>query len=705
MESLLFLRYTPYFKGHISSASTLSFYFNKIYAKIILQDNIGVLEHGLEYCVKILLTAINAKYIHSNLAVYSLRAYAGAYAGQIRIVEFTINNYMDDLLQAIYREKPDFIGFSCYIWNINLIDRLCIELRKVLPEVKIWLGGPEVSYDAKERLMTHPAIDGIMIGEGEETFREIMDYYLAGERTLAQIQGIAFRESAFLMDSLRGEKPEDAEPKDEESKDGQLEDDQLEEVQLEDDQLEDDQLEDGQLEEVQPDDSQQDKAQPEEIKITPPRKELDLSSLPFPYENMEDFKNKLIYYETSRGCPYSCSYCLSSVDKKVRLRDIELVKKELDIFLKYKVPQVKFVDRTFNCNRKHAMAIWKHISEHDNGVTNFHFEISADILGEEEIQLLGTMREGLVQLEIGVQSTNPATVKAIKRRMRFDKLGYAAEEIHKGRNIHEHLDLIAGLPFEDMKSFQNSFNEVYALKPDQFQLGFLKVLKGSAMHRESREWGIVYQSEPPFEVLYTKWLSYDEILVLKAVENMVEIYYNSGQFEYSIKYMEHFFCTPFELYNRLGSYYEKNNLAGIQSSRIKRYEILIDFMEEYSKSGEERAGGIDLEAFRSILVHDLYLRENLKSRPPFAPAYEQYKKKYRDFYFNDEKIREYLKPETKVIKTDQIKPFIHLEHYDIDMEKTAETGIITKADGFILYDYMHRNPLNSQARALPVELE
>ena len=640
--------------------------------------------------MKILLTAINAKYIHSNLAVYSLRAYAGTYASQIRIVEFTINNYMDDLLQAIYREKPDFIGFSCYIWNINLIDRLCIELRKVLPEVKIWLGGPEVSYDAKERLMTHPAIDGIMIGEGEETFRELMDYYLAGERTLEQIQGIAFRESALRKGSLRGEKPEDVEPKDEESKAGQPDDAQPE----------DNQSEEIQLEEVQPG-----KCQPEEIKVTPPRKELDLSSLPFPYENMEDFKNKLIYYETSRGCPYSCSYCLSSVEKKVRLRDIELVNKELDIFLKYKVPQVKFVDRTFNCNRKHAMAIWRHISEHDNGVTNFHFEISADIIGEEEIQLLGTLREGLVQLEIGVQSTNPATVKAIKRQMRFDKLGYAAEEIHKSRNIHEHLDLIAGLPFEDMKSFQNSFNEVYALKPDQFQLGFLKVLKGSAMHRESEEWGIVYQSEPPFEVLYTKWLSYDEILVLKAVENMVEIYYNSGQFEYAIKYMEHFFCTPFDLYNRLARYYEQNNLTGIQSSRIKRYEILIDFMEEYNKYGEERAGDIDMAAFRSILVHDLYLRENLKSRPPFAAAYEQYKKKYRDFYFNDEKIREYLKPETEVIKTDQIKPFIHLEHYDIDMEKTAETGIITKANGFILYDYMHRNPLNSQARTLPVKLE
>lgn len=591
--------------------------------------------------MKILLTAINAKYIHSNLAVYSLRAYAKKYSSQIKIREFTINNYFDDILQAIYREKPDFIGFSCYIWNINLIDRLCTELRKVLPEVKIWLGGPEVSYDAREYLSAHPAIDGIMIGEGEETFLELMDYYLAGKESLDQIHGIAFR---VISQGFR-----------------------------------------------------------EEIMVTPPRKETDLNTLPFPYENMEDFKNKIIYYETSRGCPYSCSYCLSSVDKKVRFRNIELVKKELDVFLAYKVPQVKFVDRTFNCNREHAMAIWKYIRDHDNGVTNFHFEISADILSEEEIKLLGTMRKGLVQLEIGVQSTNPSTINAIQRQMKFEKLRKIVREIHEGRNIHIHLDLIAGLPFEDLQSFQNSFNEVYALRPDQFQLGFLKVLKGSAMYYESRKWGVVYQSRAPYEVLYTNWLSYDDILLLKAVENMVEIYYNSGQFEYSIKYMEHFFRTPFEMYYLLSKYYEENNLTAVQSSRIKKYEILIDFCNSMQRT--HKAFKMDLDAFRSILAHDMYLRECLKSRPVFADDCEEYKKKYRDFYRNEKKIREYLLLESEEISLDQAKRFIHLEHYNIDIEKTAETGTTVKADEFILYDYMHRNPINFQARTLRIQLD
>lgn len=613
--------------------------------------------------MKILLIAVNAKYIHSNLAVYSLRAYAKAYRNQIRIAEFTINNYADDILQAIYREKPDFIGFSCYIWNIGMIDRLCGELRKVLPEVKLWLGGPEVSYDAEDHLKTHKAIDGVMIGEGEETFLELLDYYIGGESTLEQIKGIAYKKSA--------------------SREGCHREKQVIEAGFRDPCTE----------------------TFKEVTVTPLRRALDINILPFPYDNMEDFKNKIIYYETSRGCPYSCSYCLSSIDKKVRLRNISLVKEELAIFLKYKVPQVKFVDRTFNCSRDHALAIWRFIKENDNKVTNFHFEISADILGEEEIRLLGTMREGLVQLEIGVQSTNTETVKAIRRQMKFERLRLAAGEIHKGRNIHEHLDLIAGLPYEDMESFKNSFNEVYALRPDQFQLGFLKVLKGSAMHRESREWGIVYQSSPPYEVLYTRWLSYDDILVLKAVEDMVEIYYNSGQFEYAVRYMEHFFPTSFDLYKQLGGYYERKNLRGINSSRLKRYEILIGFMEEIRKTGGGGTCDINMEAFRSILVHDLYLRENLKSRPPFAAGYERYKGRYRNFYYDELKIREYLMLESEDMKTDQVKPYIHLEHYGIDVGKTAESGQTVEADEFILYDYMHRNPLNSQARTLPVQMD
>ncbi|WMJ90546.1 B12-binding domain-containing radical SAM protein [Anaerocolumna sp. MB42-C2] len=601
--------------------------------------------------MKILLTAINAKYIHSNLAIYSLRSYAKAYRQQIQLAEFTINNYTDDILQAIYKEKPDFIGFSCYIWNIGLVDQLCIELKKLLPECKIWLGGPEVSYDAEKRLEESTAADGIMIGEGEETFLELMDYYIAGLKTLEQIKGIAFTDNARKTEERN--KSLDCAAK--------------------------------------------------RVNTTGIRTETDISSIPFPYEKIEDFKNKIIYYEASRGCPYSCSYCLSSIDKKVRLREIELVKKELGLFLQHKVPQVKFVDRTFNCNKKQTLAIWHYIKEQDNGITNFHFEISADILDEEELELLSTMRPGLVQLEIGVQSTNPKTIEAISRKMNLDKLKQAVHRIHQSRNIHEHLDLIAGLPYEDMKTFQNSFNEVYAMKPDQFQLGFLKVLKGSAMFYESKDWGIVSKSIPPYEVLYTKWLSYDEILILKSVEDMVEIYYNSGQFEYAIKYMEHFFDTPFELYLKLGDYYERKKLKGINSSRMKKYEILLDFMSELKEMEDKLSEAINIMAFRNILVHDLYLRENLKSRPPFAEEYEPYKKIYKDFYCDEQRIRACLNPDSSEITIDRLRPYLHLEHYSIHVEQTAETGIPVKNEEFILYDYFHKNVLNSQARNISIK--
>ena len=267
---------------------------------------------------------------------------------------------------------------------------------------------------------------------------------------------------------------------------------------------------------------------------------MDLSSIPFIYKDLSEFKNRIIYYESSRGCPFSCSYCLSSIDKKLRFRDTETVKKELQFFIDNKVPQVKFVDRTFNCKHDHAMAIWKYINEHDNGVTNFHFEISADLLREEELQEMSTMRPGLIQLEIGVQSTNPDTIKAIHRTMDFEKLKGIVDRIHSFGNIHQHLDLIAGLPYEDYDSFRHSFNDVYALKPQQLQLGFLKVLKGSHMMEMCREYGIVYKTQEPYEVLSTKWLDYDHVLKLKTVENMVEVYYNSGQFQNTLEYLSNF---------------------------------------------------------------------------------------------------------------------------------------------------------------------
>lgn len=577
--------------------------------------------------MKILLVGINAKYIHSNLAIHYLKAYAQDYASDITLKEFTINQYTEEILIKIYQEKPDFIGFSCYIWNMSMVLELSMELKKILPGVKIWLGGPEVSFDAGALVAQHTFVEGIMCGEGEETFLQLLKYYDGHITSPSEILGIVYR------DDLGN------------------------------------------------------------VVMNAPRGELDLSQVPFPFEDMKEFENKIIYYETSRGCPYSCSYCLSSVDKKVRLRDLELVKKELKVFLAYQVPQVKFVDRTFNCNHKHTMAIWQFIKENDNGITNFHFEVSADILNDEEISLLNSMREGLVQLEVGVQSTNDATIQAITRHMDLDKLKGVVAKIQKGKNVHQHLDLIAGLPYEDFHTFRDSFNEVYAMGPDQFQLGFLKVLKGSAMHRQSLKWGIVYRSTPPYEVLYTKWLSFEDVLKLKRVEEMVEVYYNSGQFEYTVKFLLHFFNTPFDFYLSLGDFYEAKGLDERNHTRLKRYEILIDFFETYI----DKDKGDNSVALLSILVHDLYLREKLKSRPYFASPMEEHKEKYRKFYFDTERIQALMASHGNEITIEQIKSGLHLEHYPIDIKETARTGAVIYKSQYYLYDYIHRSKISAQA--------
>lgn len=588
--------------------------------------------------MKVLLTALNAKYIHSNLAILYLKSYAKKYEEHIELAEFTINNYTDQILREIYKKKPDMIALSCYIWNIDMITELLMELRKVLPNTKIWLGGPEVSYDAKERLEKERYLDGIMIGEGEETFKELMDYYIEDGIALEDIKGIAFRNSA-----RKGAK--------------------------------------NSLIDIQED----------VITETGFREIMDLSVVPFPYEDLSQFKNKIIYYETSRGCPYSCSYCLSSIDKKVRLRDIELVKKELQVFLDAKIPQVKFVDRTFNCNRKHALAIWNYIKEHDNGVTNFHFEISADILKEDELELLGSLRKGLVQLEIGVQSTNPSTIEAINRKMDFEKLSKIVERINKGDNIHQHLDLIVGLPYEDCKTFSQSFNDVYALRPNQLQIGFLKVLKGSSMYYYSKTNNIIYKEKAPYEVLYTNWLSYEEVLQLKQVEEIVEVYYNSGQFTYTIQYLEHFFKTPFELYKSIGDYYEENGLFKVSHSRMSRYEILLDFCIKYS-IGEEKV-------MKELLLYDLYLRENLKSRPSFARDNSLEKNIFRMFYENEERLKEILKG-YEDYNSKQISRITHMEYFEIDILETIRLGQTVDKQNYILFDYNNRNPLNYEANTV-----
>ncbi len=577
--------------------------------------------------MKLLLVAINAKYIHSNPAVYSLRAYTDQYRENIIIKEYTINNSREEILRDIYLEQAELIAFSCYIWNIGLIKELLPELKKVQHNVILWLGGPEVSYHSKELLNSLPAVDGIVMGEGEQTFLELTEYYLSERNDLENIKGIVFRASA------RFEVPP-AEAKAEAN-----------------------------------------------ITETPAREPGSMDALPFPYEDMELLKNRIVYYESSRGCPYSCSYCLSSVDRRVRYRSTVLVKKELQFFLDHKVPQVKFVDRTFNCNRQRAMEIWGFLKERDNGLTNFHFEITADLLSEEELNLLATLRPGQVQLEIGVQTTNPDTMAAIRRRVDFTKLSEHVARIREGHNIHLHLDLIAGLSQEDLNSFQGSFNDVYRLKPDQLQLGFLKVLKGSPMEEESEHYGIVYRELPPYEMLYTGALSFREVLTLKSVCEMVEIYYNSGQFVYTLEYLNHLYQEPFELYRAIAGYYEEKGYHRLSHSRIKRYEILLDFYgEKVLELRVEDGGRNDLRLFREILLLDLYLREDVKSRPDFANEpleRERYNK---------------LREEQQLGK----EPF-RMEHFTYDVMESAARGEPVKREMDLLFRYDRRDPISYSA--------
>ena len=546
--------------------------------------------------LKILLAACNAKYIHSNLAVYNLKSCSGEYSHNVVIKEYTINQIQDDILKDIYLEQPDVICFSCYIWNISFVKELVSDLKKILPHVDFWAGGPEVSYDAVEFLKKNPAFFGVMVGEGEETFHELAGYYIERKpENLKEIRGVAFHDETKVPDIVH----------------------------------------------------------------TGWRELMDLSKVPFAYSNLTEFKNRIIYYESSRGCPFSCSYCLSSIDKKLRFRDIELVKKELQFFIDNKVPQVKFVDRTFNCKHDHAMAIWRYITEHDNGITNFHFEISADLLREEELALMKTMRPGLIQLEIGVQSTNPQTIKAIRRTMDFEKLKGIVEQIHSFGNIHQHLDLIAGLPYEGYDSFHKSFCDVYALRPEQFQLGFLKVLKGSYMMEMTGEYQILYKDREPYEVLSTAWLTYGEILRLKMVESMVEVYYNSGQFKNTLVFLEKYFDDPFRMYEALGRFYEKKGYSEISHSRMRRYEILMEF------AGEQKE--IPSEALSDVMLLDLYLRENLKSRPSFASDQKPYERLIWDY-----------RKAKKIPKTAHIEVFR-------DGKK-------------LLFDYTDRDPLTNNAQ-------
>lgn len=656
--------------------------------------------------MRFLLCGINAKYIHSNLAIFSLKAYADRKkipGAEIILKEYTINNYVEDILQDLYEEKADVVIFSCYIWNISFVRELAAELKKVSPDVKIWAGGPEVSYAANKFLMENPAFDLIMQGEGEEVFSELIrltveekcrikDVYKQSESKKVLSGIVEKRYSIERKQAVKEEK--DIEDKHFAGEDNVYPTNYIDMSKLQ--KLQGIAVRDFSGEAALGN-AESNIGNKTKIINTGFATLMDMDTIPFVYEDFHLFEHKILYYETSRGCPFCCSYCLSSVDKTVRFRSLPIVKKELDAFLEAKVPQVKFVDRTFNCNRQRAIDIWSYLVEHDNGITNFHFEISSDLLGEEELELFAKMRPGLIQLEIGVQSTNGETVDAIHRHMDLDKLFHYVDRVHELGNIHQHLDLIAGLPYENYERFGCSFDDLYAHEPDQLQLGFLKVLKGTMMEEEVKKYSILYRNQPPYEVLGTKWLSYDEIILLKGVEELVELYYNSGQYTLTLKYAVPFFESPFRFYEMFSAWYRGKGYHKLNHNRLEKYNILREFLREHIDENE-------WDTLDEIMLYDMYLRENVKGRPAWAKDTAQYKKEWKALYREQ---GEKLFPEdvqAGIYDSKRAANQSHIEVFEINIKKLEQSGQVEKKQVFCLFDYSRRNPLNRAARTVEWEI-
>ena len=656
--------------------------------------------------MRFLLCGINAKYIHSNLAIFSLKAYADRKkipGAEIILKEYTINNYVGDILQDLYEEKADVVIFSCYIWNISFVRELAAELKKVSPDVKIWAGGPEVSYAANKFLMENPTFDLIMQGEGEEVFSELIrltveekcrikDVYKQSESKKVLSGIVEKRYSIERKQAVKEEK--DIEDKHFAGEDNVYPTNYIDMSKLQ--KLQGIAVRDFSGEAALGN-AESNIGNKTKIINTGFATLMNMDTIPFVYEDFHLFEHKILYYETSRGCPFCCSYCLSSVDKTVRFRSLPIVKKELDAFLEAKVPQVKFVDRTFNCNRQRAIDIWSYLVEHDNGITNFHFEISSDLLGEEELELFAKMRPGLIQLEIGVQSTNGETVDAIHRHMDLDKLFHYVDRVHELGNIHQHLDLIAGLPYENYERFGCSFDDLYAHEPDQLQLGFLKVLKGTMMEEEVKKYSILYRNQPPYEVLGTKWLSYDEIILLKGVEELVELYYNSGQYTLTLKYAVPFFESPFRFYEMFSAWYRGKGYHKLNHNRLEKYNILREFLREHIDENE-------WDTLDEIMLYDMYLRENVKGRPAWAKDTAQYKKEWKALYREQ---GEKLFPEdvqAGIYDSKRAANQSHIEVFEINIKKFEQSGQVEKKQVFCLFDYSRRNPLNRAARTVEWEI-
>lgn len=579
--------------------------------------------------MKNLLVGINAKYIHSNLAIRYIQKYSKKQGVVTHIREYTINQSVDYILDEIIQVEADVIAFSCYLWNITYIKMLVRNIKRIRQDIKIILGGPEVSYNPKEWLEEIWEVDYIISGEGEVVATALLQHINQG-LSVESLKGIAYRDGHNLIQNRQG-------------------------------------------------------------------KGMDMADVPFVYhKGLDGLENRIIYYETSRGCPYSCQFCLSSIEKGVRFRPLELVLPELQFFLDERVVQVKFIDRTFNARRKHAMAIWTYLRDHDNGYTNFHFEITADLIDDDTVVFLKTLRKGLLQFEIGVQSTNEATIIDVERKTDFEKLKRQVLTIKEGHNIHLHLDLIAGLPKEDYHSFRQSFNDVMALRPDQLQLGFLKVLKGSKIHLLQEHYGIICRDYAPYEVLMTKEMSYNDLMKLKRLEDILEIYYNSGQFPYSISYLMRCHRNEFEFFEAFAGYWKEQGWFHVKHKKIRFYEFIL----EYSQGHEQ----INIEFLKELIVHDLCLLEKPKKWPTFVIKKEETVKKIKEFYQSNSHQGNLLEAYSDYTSK-QISRMAHIEIYNYNIVKYIESGFeeIVKVTTTLFYDYKQKDCMTGYAKITEIK--
>lgn len=561
-----------------------------------------------KYIMKILLTALNSKFIHSNLAVRYLKSYTKELCYNCTIREFTINDRMENILEEIIGEKPNIVAFSCYIWNIEYIESLSVLIKIVDPSIKILYGGPEVSYDSCNILKSMSG-EYIIIGEGEDTYYEFVKLHIKYFNCETGHDNDKFFESLKSISGLCFKWKDN-------------------------------------------------------VILNRERKVMDMNKIIFPYEEDDDLKNKIVYYEASRGCPFSCKYCLSSTTHKVRFLDIERVKREIKFFMDKNIALIKFVDRTFNCNPEFTMELWKFIIECDTQ-TIFHFEISADIITEDEIRLLKKCPKGRIQFEVGVQTTNERVLNNINRYVKFKDIEDKVKKIKKGNNIKQHLDLIVGLPGENFQSFKKSFNKVYLLESEEIQIGFLKLLKGSPMRKEAKKWGIMYSPYAPYEVLKTKEITYNEIIILKRIEHMVDKYYNSGKFKNIIKYLIHRFKTPFDFYYNMALFFYNRGYFSRNISSADYYKVFLEFHEEYFHFTSME--------LKEVIKYD-YLKFNKKKWLPNFLIRERNK--------NVEKCIK-LKVEKDGIN---ISEKYHIEKFFINIEKLVILSILEKKEGYVIFD-------------------